>query len=152
VIAFIPLFAAQLIGGYSLIKDKSKVWTESAALAIFFGIGIGMTLITQIYNTDVNMTEFLKLWILCSIPLIYLFDSSVVSLAVWISIGWFISKTSWTDDYNRSLLSIGMMMGASIPYALKLISRIQIPGLAMAPLGSTYRIGDIFIFFRSIQL
>jgi uncharacterized membrane protein len=70
IISFIPLISAQGIGTYTLLQYKSKVWKEFSALAILFGIGIAMALITQIYFLDVNLVEFLKLWILLSGPLI----------------------------------------------------------------------------------
>jgi uncharacterized membrane protein len=128
IIAFIPLAAAQGAGAFTLIKDKSKVWRDSCALAVFFGIGIAMTLITQIYFLDIDMREFLKLWILLSIPLIYIFDSAIISLAVWICIGSFLTKISWTDDYGRILLPLSMMIAASIPYAIALVRRLKTPG------------------------
>ncbi|MEO5581559.1 MAG: DUF2157 domain-containing protein [Saprospiraceae bacterium] len=127
-IAFIPLAAAQGVGAFTIIRSKSSVWRESSALAVFFGIGIGMTLITQIYFLDIDMREFLQLWILLSIPLIYVFDSSVISLAVWICIGSFLTKISWTDESGRILLPLAMMIGATIPYAKTLVQRLKTPG------------------------
>ncbi|MEP7323175.1 MAG: DUF2157 domain-containing protein, partial [Saprospiraceae bacterium] len=127
-IAFIPLAVAQGAGAYTLIRGKSNVWRESSALAVFFGIGIAMTLITQIYFLDIDMKEFLKLWILLSIPLIYVFDSSVISLAVWICIGSFLTKISWTDEYGRILWPLIMIISASIPYAMTLVQRLKTPG------------------------
>ena len=121
VIAFIPLLTAQAIGAMTLLKDRSNLWHESSAIAILFSVGIAMTLITQIYFLDVNMTEFLKLWVLLSIPLIYIFDSAVVSIAVWIGIGWYITKISWNTDYDRLIMPFVMMVAAIIPYFLKTV-------------------------------
>ena len=123
VISLLPLLAAQAVGCITLLRNYSTVWKESSAMAILFGVGIAMTLITQIYFLDVNMTDFLRWWIILSIPLIYIFDSSAVSIAVWIGIGWLITKSNWSADYQRVFLPLGLIIAASIPYGQKLIRK-----------------------------
>lgn len=102
VIAFFPLAVTQAFGLWVLLKRKSSVlWRESAALAILFAVGIAMSLVTQIYHIEGPLSGFLKWWILLAAPLVLVFASDVVSLAIWIGTGWYLTSISWTrSDYD----------------------------------------------------
>jgi len=100
--AFLPLAATQTFGLWVLVKKGGLVlWHESAALAILFAVGIAMSLVTQIYHIEGALSGFLQWWIILSAPLVPVFISDVVSLAVWIGTGWYLTSISWTrSDYD----------------------------------------------------
>lgn len=116
VVALLPLGIAQALGAFTLWTSKDRTWKESSALSILFGIGIAMTLITQIYQMDGSLQDFLKWWILLSIPLLYIFDSGSTSLAVWIGIGWYLMAGSWNRETTTIILPLIFMMSSSIYY------------------------------------
>lgn len=118
-IALLPLGIAQVMGFYSIWKSKDSTWKESSSLSILFGVGIAMALITQIYQMDGSLQDFLKWWIILSIPLIYFFESGATSLAVWIGIGWFILSGSWNKEAYRLIYPLAFIIAASIPYYFK---------------------------------
>ncbi len=110
-ISLLPLIACQTTGMYALIKKRdSQVWNETIALGIFFSVGIAMALISQIYNIEGNLHDFLLWWITLTIPLSLLFDSAGSSIAVWICIGWLLTTSDWNktgdEDIFHSLLIV----------------------------------------------
>jgi uncharacterized membrane protein len=79
--AFLPLLIGQLLCGYVLMKSRdSSAWRESAAAFLFFAIGASISLISQIYNIPGDIGTFMLTWMLLSLPLIYLMQSSITSL------------------------------------------------------------------------
>jgi len=85
--AFLLLIAAQLLCGYVMLKKPEKiVWRESTALILFFAVGGNISLVSQIFHINGEMSTFMLTWALTTVPLIYLLDSSAVSLAYLFSI------------------------------------------------------------------
>lgn len=112
-IAFLPLAVTQAFGFWVLLKRKESVLLrESAALAILFAVGIAMSLVTQIYHIEGPLSGFLKWWIILAAPLVLLFASDVVSLAVWIGTGWYLTSISWTrsvyDLFSPALIILAL--------------------------------------------
>ena len=122
--AILPLAGAQTSGLFTLTKKSTSItWKEVSSLAILFGVGIALALITQIYQLDYALSVYLKWWILLSLPLIYVFDSSVTSCAIWIGIAWYLSDSRWTDGSYHLGLTLGIILVAAVPYAWKLIKK-----------------------------
>lgn len=78
--AFVPLVMGQLLAAFTLIKNKSAAWKETAAVFLFFGIGASISLVSQIYNIEGEMSSFLLTWILLAAPLVYLLRSHAAAL------------------------------------------------------------------------
>ena len=80
--AFLLLIIPQLFCVYVLLKRAGKVvWREIAALLLFFAVGANISLVSQIYHINGDMSTFLMTWMILTVPLIYLLDASVISLA-----------------------------------------------------------------------
>lgn len=79
-IAFAPLLIGQLCVGYSLLKKKGNAWKEASGTFLFFGIGISMALVSQIYNIPGDFGTYLLTWVVLSLPLIYLLKSNSLAL------------------------------------------------------------------------
>jgi len=85
--AFLVLIVPQLLCVFVLIKQEGKVvWLESTALLLFFAVGANISLVSQIYHINGEASSFLLTWILLTAPLIYILNSSAVSLAYFIGI------------------------------------------------------------------
>ncbi|MEI6275545.1 MAG: DUF2157 domain-containing protein [Prolixibacteraceae bacterium] len=81
-IAFYLLVIPQLLAGYVLLqKEKKIVWRESAALLLFFAVGANISLVSQIYHINGDVSTFCLTWMLLTLPLVYILDSSAVSIA-----------------------------------------------------------------------
>jgi len=80
--AFLLLIVPQLLCFYALLKKaQSVVWRESTALLLFFAGGASISLVSQIYHINGEASSFLLTWMLLIAPMIYLLNSSSVSLA-----------------------------------------------------------------------
>lgn len=81
ILAFLPLVIGQIACAYTLIKKKDeKVWLETASTFLFFGVGASISLISQIYHINGNITDFLFTWMVLTLPQIYILNSSTAAL------------------------------------------------------------------------
>ena len=81
ILSFLPLLIGQLLCGYSLLKkSESTVWKETSSVFLFFAIGASISLVAQVYNIPGDINSFIIAWMLLSLPLVYLLQSSIVSL------------------------------------------------------------------------
>lgn len=104
IIAFLPLLIGQIICGYVLVKKMDSVaWREGSSTFLFFAIGACISLVSQIYNMPGNLSSFLFIWMLLSLPLIYVMRSSVVSLLYLMGITYYACETCyWTYPTSES--------------------------------------------------
>ena len=80
--AFFLLTLPQLFCVYVLLKKAQiSVWREIAALLLFFAVGANISLVSQIYHINGDMSTFLLTWMILTVPLIFLLDASALSLA-----------------------------------------------------------------------
>lgn len=115
-ISFLPLLIGQAATALSLLKKQNdKAWTEPSAVFLFFAVGASMALISQIYNIPGNFSVFVLTWMLLCLPLVYIVNSSVVSLLyiIGITVYCFEKNTSFyansTSDYWFWLLILGII-------------------------------------------
>lgn len=80
-LSFFPLVLGQFFCGYTLLKKSDQpAWQESSSVFLFFAVGAGISLISQVYNIPGDLNSFIISWMLLSLPLVYLLQSSIVSL------------------------------------------------------------------------
>ncbi|WP_053002241.1 DUF2157 domain-containing protein [Kordia jejudonensis] len=73
--AFLPMLIGQVGLGFSIYKNKSNTWKETATVFLFFSVGACISLISQIYNIPGNLESFLLAWIVLCLPLLYVTKS-----------------------------------------------------------------------------
>lgn len=97
IIAFAPLVLGQALCIYTLFKQKSKrAWRESAAILLFFAVPVSISLISQIYQINGELHEFLMTWILLTLPLVYIMNSGMVSLLLITVVTWYAGLSGYT--------------------------------------------------------
>ena len=91
VIAFLPLLAAQMMSLYVLLRRMaSRPWRESAAVFNVAAVGMAIALISQTYQIQGHFGSFMFVWMLLSIPVVYLMRTTfgavlyVVGVTVWL--------------------------------------------------------------------
>lgn len=91
VIAFVPLVAAQALSAFVLMRrDESKPWRESAAIFNVAAVGTAISLVSQTYQIHGSLANFIFVWMLLSLPLVYLMRTTLgavtylVGAVVWI--------------------------------------------------------------------
>lgn len=94
VIAFIPLLIALGLVGFVLTqRNESRPWCESAAIFNFAAVATSISLISQTYQIQGSFADFVRVWLLLCLPVIYLLRASV-GAAVYLTgtIVWLFSR------------------------------------------------------------
>ncbi len=76
ILAFLPMLVGQAILGFSIFKEKSVAWKESATVFLFFSVGLCIALVSQIYHVSGDMESYLLAWIILCLPLLYVTKST----------------------------------------------------------------------------
>lgn len=76
ILAFFPMLIGQAILGFSIFKEKSIAWKESATVFLFFSVGLCIALVSQIYHVSGDMESYLLAWIILCLPLLYVTKST----------------------------------------------------------------------------
>lgn len=124
IISFLPLVIAQLVGLYTLWKQRgNREWCESSGVAIYMAIGACLFLISQIYHYPGTPTALILTWMLLVLPAPYILDSGATSLLYVIGITWYASALSYfTHPYLEAWI-YWLLLLAIIPYYVMLIRK-----------------------------
>lgn len=127
ILSFLPLLIGQLLCGYSLLKkSESIVWKESSSLFLFFAIGASISLIAQVYNIPGDINSFIISWMLLSLPLVYLLQSSIVSLLYIAGITYYGCNANYfTNPSTHSFLYWLLLLGIVPHYFILLKTKAQ---------------------------
>jgi len=118
--AFLPLVVGQILCGFTLIKKQESIaWRESSGAFLFFSVGASISLVSQIYNIPGNLGSFLLTWMLLCLPLIYVMNSSIVSLLYIVGITFYAGETSyWSQPQSVAYFYWLLLLGALPHYGL----------------------------------
>lgn len=97
-LALLPLISFQALTAYTIIKDKSTVWKQSAGTLLFFSVGASIALIAQIYNIPGNTASFLCTWTILCLPLLYILRANVLGVLHVIFATWYASVAGYDDN------------------------------------------------------
>ena len=124
--AFIPLITGQLICGFVLFKKiDSSVWRESSTVFLFFAVGTCISLISQIYHIEGELSSFILTWMALCIPLVYIMRSSATSLLYIIGITFYAVDTGYSGSNDMMSFIYWIMLMLIIPYYIMLIRRSE---------------------------
>jgi uncharacterized membrane protein len=85
--AFLLLIVPQMACVYAMYKKQDKaVWLESTALILFFAVSANISLVSQIYHINGDSSTFILTWMVLTVPLVYIMNSSAVAIAYLIGI------------------------------------------------------------------
>lgn len=115
VFSLLPLIIAQCFYGYAFFKKKeSQAWVEGTSAFLMLMLASSIALISQTYHLSGSMESFILSWMLLSIPLMYLLDSSVVTAFYLAGISaWAVNVSGVTAPFYWVLLL------AAIPHLYK---------------------------------
>ena len=123
ILAFIPLIIGQIACGYTLLKKPdNRSWSEGSSAFLFMAIGASISLISQIYNIPGDINSFILTWSLLALPLVYLMNSSVVSLLYIIAITNYGISKNYNYPYEESYIYWGLL-ALIIPHYYQLIKQ-----------------------------
>ena len=96
VLSFAPLVIAQLIYGFVFFKNKNNTaWIEASSAFLMLMLAACIALISQTYHIQGDFEDFLLVWMLLSIPLLYLMNATLPALFYLIGI------SSWALNVTR---------------------------------------------------
>jgi hypothetical protein len=116
VIAFLPLISAQALSAFVLLRrDQSKPWRECAAIFNVAGIGTAIALVSQTYQIHGSLADFIVVWLVLSIPLVYLMRTTMGAVAFLIGCAWwFFNQEIWGRATNPFLGWV--LLALVVPY------------------------------------
>lgn len=86
-ISFVPLLAGLGLAGWVLLeKSQSTAWREGAATFWALSIGTAISLIAQTYNLGGDFGDFMLIWTLLGLPIVYLLRSGVATALYWVGV------------------------------------------------------------------
>ncbi|MBK6947872.1 MAG: DUF2157 domain-containing protein [Haliscomenobacter sp.] len=95
-ISFLPVILGLVLYGYVFFKKRnSLVWKESGSAVLMLFLGATISLISETYHLTGTADAFLKPWLLLSIPLLYLLNSSLSAII------YLIGATAWALQVSR---------------------------------------------------
>ncbi len=99
VLSFAPLVLAQLLYGYAFFRRSgSPAWVEGASTFLLLMIGACIALISQTYHIAGDLDQYLLIWALLSIPLLYLMNASLPALLYLVGIAWWVTMKDGTES------------------------------------------------------
>lgn len=116
-IGFLPLLGGQGVCCYLIVKGtESKAWREGCAAFLFFGVAISISIVSQVYNIEGNLGEFLLLWMMLAVPIVYVLWSSMASLLFICGITWYACEVSYFNSQDDSALFYWLLLLAILPF------------------------------------
>ena len=81
VLALAPLLATHILTLWALATGRtSRVWRESTGMLVTLMLAAAIALVGQTYHIPGNLANFLLVWMLLTLPLIYLLEATVPAL------------------------------------------------------------------------
>ena len=118
ILSFAPLITAQLFFGFAyFFRKDSLAWKESTSGFLMLMMGTSIALIDQTYSLGGRMQDFVLTWMLLTIPLIYLANSTLVSILYMMGIAWWTSLTGSFFYYGEDIY-YWVLIIAVIPHLL----------------------------------
>ena len=117
--AFIPLLATQLLGLFVLLRrPESMPWRESVALLNSLATATAIALVSQIYHIPGDFTGFMLVWMLLTLPAMYLMRSAAATLLyLWLAMAWTLDSTRANWPWGWALFA------AALPVMLPMVRR-----------------------------
>ena len=114
VLAFLPLLAGQFLTGWAMqSRTASAAWREGAALFLCLAIGACIALVGQTYHLPGTMTNFLLVWIVLGLPLVYLVPASLPAALAWIGLTFWVGYAQ--KQWGQAAL-FWPLAAAPVPY------------------------------------
>jgi len=125
-IAFLPLLVAQALGLFVLLRrDRSVAWRESVAIFDLAAVAAAISLVSQTYQILGSFSDFMRLWLLLSVAIIYIFRSTLAA-AIYIigTVVWLQSQSSWFYKTPETLL-FWLWLALILPFCFWLYRRAR---------------------------
>jgi len=163
-ISFFPLIVGQLLCGYTLLrKQDSAAWKESTTAFLYFAVGASISLISQVYNIQGDLSSFMLTWILLTAPLIYVMKSSIASLLHLVGITYYACEIGYWSYPTAESYTYWLLLLLALPHYYHLYRKMPesnfitfhhwlIPLSVVITLGTVANSTDILMFSAYFNL
>jgi len=93
--AFLPLLIAQALVVFTLMRrNESRPWRDAVAIFDVAAVATAISLISQTYQVQGTFADFMRTWLLLSIPIVYLLRTTlgaivyVIGCVLWLFARW----------------------------------------------------------------
>jgi len=118
-ISFLPLLAGAALTLYTLTAHAGKAWREMSAVITFAGICVVNALLSQIYQINGSLHDYMILVLSLSLPLVYIMDSSALCLLYGICLPFLAPKPGIPGNVLISLTLVCAVMPYVFLHLLK---------------------------------
>jgi len=120
VIAFIPLLIAQALVVFVLMRrSESRPWREAVAVFDVAAVATAISLISQTYQIQGSFADFMKVWLLLSIPIVYLLRTTIGAVVYMIgAVVWLDSRWGFIFGHTESPMLFWGLLLLVVPYCL----------------------------------
>ena len=116
-IIFSGLIGAQAFVGWVLINRPYSVsWREGSATFLTFIVGAAIALIGQTYHLPSDLSNFLLTWMLLTVPLVYIVDTTIPAVIYLAGISWWGFLVQ-----GQFRLLLWLLIALVVPYYLRQI-------------------------------
>jgi uncharacterized membrane protein len=146
VLSFTPLVIAQVIFGYVFFKRNSETaLVESSSAFLMLMLAACIALISQTYHIQGDFEDFLLVWMLLSIPLLYLMNATLPALFYLVGISsWALNSASEQTHWYWLLLLAAVPHLVKNMYLDKNLLRARL-------LGWVFALTFVFAWFRLLD-
>ncbi len=124
-LALLPMLIGQLACGYVLFRSTGEAWKrEASATFLFFSIAASISIVSQVYNIEGSLSGFLFIWMILSLPIVYVMRSSMTSLLYICGITWYACEVGYFHYPNEIAWWYWPLLLAIIPYYYSLSKTI----------------------------
>ena len=111
-IAFLPLLIAQALVVFTLMRrNESQPWREAAAVSDVAAVATAISLISQTYQVQGTFADFMRTWLLLSIPIVYLLRTTLGAIAYVIgSVLWLFARWGFLSSPGNTMLFWVLLM------------------------------------------
>jgi len=120
VIAFIPLLIALALVAFVLIRrDESRPWREAVAIYDVAAVATAISLVSQTYQIQGSFADFMRVWLLLSILIVYLLRTAIGAVAYVIgTIVWLFAREVAFFVRSANPMFFWILLLLAIPYFL----------------------------------
>ena len=123
-IAFLPLLASLVLGLFALQRrNDSGAWREGASLFNIAAFATALALISQAWQIQGSLSDFLAVCLIVALPVVYLFRANFGALVYILGCGvWIVNRTGWRSDLHGRM-AFWIFLAAMIPFYVQVCRR-----------------------------
>jgi uncharacterized membrane protein len=117
VVGLLPLLIGQAVSGYTVVKKSdAKAWREGSAAFLFFAIAVSISIVSQVYNIEGELSGFLFIWMCLALPIVYVLRSSVASMLFIVGITWYACEIGYFNHPDNNAIAYWILLGLVLPF------------------------------------